>query len=172
MKGWTVSECLSCEQSALWLAESMIYPISLFGPTPNTDMPAEITSLFHEARSISQASPRAAAGLLRLALQMLVDQLQEGPGSIHEKIGSLVTRGMSPLVQQAMDTVRVIGNNALHPGEIELHDDPRQLSTLFDLVNLIVQQMITQPRLVGEMYKKLPSGPVEAIHRRDGGNAK
>ena len=38
---------------------------------------------------------------------------------------------------------------------------------IFDLVNLIVDQMITHPRTVKEMYAKLPPSKLEAIERRD-----
>jgi hypothetical protein len=75
------------------------------------------------------------------------------------------------MIQQAMDVVRVAGNNAVHPGTIELHEDPEQLATLFMLLNLIVEQMIRQPRLVAEMYSQLPVGAIEAIGRRDNGTS-
>ena len=166
---WSRATCASCNESSLWLSDKLVYPGVRLGPPPNQDMPANVKELYEEARTVSTSSPRSAAGLLRLGLQVLADNLVEGNGSINDKIGALVKKGLSPVVQQAMDTVRVAGNNALHPGTLQLHDDPEQLATLFALVNLIVDQMIRQPRLVGEMYSQLPAGAVAAVERRDNG---
>jgi hypothetical protein len=38
---------------------------------------------------------------------------------------------------------------------------------LFDLVNLTVETMVTQPRMTEELYGRLPSTKREAIERRD-----
>src|SRR5229473_2853992 len=54
------------------------------------------------------------------------------------------------------DIIRVIGNNAVHPGTIDLRDDQATALALFDLLNLIVDEMITRPREIDEIYKRLP----------------
>ena len=64
--------------------------------------------------------------------------------------------------------MRVIGNEAVHPGVIDLRDDRASAERLFDLVNIVAEQMITHPRSVQEMYEKLPSSKIDAIQRRDG----
>ena len=71
-------------------------------------------------------------------------------------------------IQQALDAVRVVGNNAVHPGEISLDDSPEIASTLFELINIIVDRMISQPKKLSELYAGLPAGAVEAIKKRDG----
>jgi hypothetical protein len=76
------------------------------------------------------------------------------------------------LVQQSLDVVRVIGNEAVHPGVIDLRDDRASAERLFDLVNIVAEQMITHPRSVQEMYEKLPSSKIDAIQRRDGNSKK
>ncbi len=63
--------------------------------------------------------------------------------------------------------MRVIGNNAVHPGELDLRDDKETALALFELLNMIVEVMITQPKKVDEIYEKLPEGAKEAIERRD-----
>ena len=70
-------------------------------------------------------------------------------------------------MQQALDVVRVVGNNAVHPGEIDLTDNRNIAENLFQLVNLIVDIMISQPKHVADMFSSLPSGALEAIKKRD-----
>lgn len=86
-------------------------------------------------------------------------------------IGSLVSDGLNPIVQKSLDVVRVIGNESVHPGTIDLNDDRDTAIRLFDLVNIICEQMITQPRQVSELYEKLPEDKRKAIERRDNGKA-
>jgi len=62
-----------------------------------------------------------------------------------------VSKGLDPLVQQALDIVRVIGNEAVHPGVMDLKDDRETAATLFGLVNAIADQMITHPKTVKAM---------------------
>jgi len=71
-------------------------------------------------------------------------------------------------VQKALDAVRVIGNNAVHPGEMDVRDDPTVAESLFDMVNMIGDTMITQPRKVDAIYIKLPVQDKEHIEHRDG----
>jgi hypothetical protein len=64
--------------------------------------------------------------------------------------------------------VRVIGNNAVHPGQIDLQDDPAIANALFGLVNLIAQQMITDRKEAEALYNDLlPAAQREAIEKRD-----
>ena len=83
-------------------------------------------------------------------------------------IGALIKRGLSPLVGSALDILRVIGNEAVHPGIIDLKDDRDTALELFGLLNSIVDQMITHPKSVQALYGKLPEGKRKAIERRDG----
>jgi hypothetical protein len=63
--------------------------------------------------------------------------------------------------------VRVIGNESVHPGSIDLNDDRETALRLFDLVNAIADQMISHPKKVKEMYGKLPEEKRKAIEARD-----
>ena len=73
-------------------------------------------------------------------------------------------------IQQALDIVRVVGNHAVHPGQIDLKDDQPTAIKLFSLVNLIAEKMISQPKHVKDMYDSiLPQEAKDAIERRDEG---
>jgi len=67
--------------------------------------------------------------------------------------------------------VRVIGNNAVHPGNIDLKDDKETAIALFSLVNMIVDMMITQPKTVDNLYNSLPEPQKEQIQKRDDGTS-
>jgi hypothetical protein len=63
----------------------------------------------------------------------------------------------------------VIGNNAVHPGQIDLTDDIDTARKLFVFVNIITDNQISQPKLIGDFYtEKVPDNLKEAINKRDG----
>jgi len=145
----------------------MICPAGSAVPMPEPDMPDDVQSDYLEARDIANRSPRGGAALLRLAMQKLMVALGEGGKDLNKDIGSLVKKGLPLKIQQALDAVRVIGNNAVHPGELDLRDDIATANALFDLLNMIVSVMITQPKQVEAVYEKIPAGAREQIERRD-----
>ena len=65
--------------------------------------------------------------------------------------------GLPPRIQQAMDSVRVVGNEAIHPGEIQVSEQPQMVLAMFNLVSLVVDSMITQPKAVETIYGSLPN---------------
>jgi len=162
-----VAVCQKCSSLTLWLDAMLVHPDVASAPMPNEDMPEGISKDYLEARSISPKSPRGAAALLRLCIQKLCVHLGEPGENLNSDIGALVKAGLLPGVQKALDAVRVIGNNAVHPGEDDLTDTPEMTSVLFGLVNAITEQMITHPRQVHELYASLPEGARAAIENRD-----
>ena len=162
-----VAHCQQCNSYSLWLNEKMIYPVSGTAPLPNPDLPSEIRADYDEARSISSLSPRGSAALLRLAIQKLCVHLGEKGKDLNQDIANLVKKGLPQRIQQALDIVRVIGNNAVHPGQIDLTDDVETAGKLFGLVNIIAEVMITSPKQIESLYASLPPGQKEAIAKRD-----
>ena len=161
------SKCYHCKKIAVWIHGNLIFPNEKIGVIPNPDLPVEIIRDFEEARSILGESPRGAAALLRLCVQKLCILLGEKGKSIDDDIASLVAKGLNPLVQKSLDIVRVIGNEAVHPGVIDLNDDRDTASQLLSLINSIADQMISHPKHVEAMYKKLPKSKREAIENRN-----
>jgi len=162
-----ISRCYNCKEPQIWIYDKLAWPARGTAPLPNVDMPADILSDYQEADSILNSSPRGAAALLRLAIQKLCKFLGGQGKNLDHDIRELVEQGLSIKVQRALDVVRVIGNNAVHPGQIDLKDDVATAERMFSLINLIVQEMISNARMVDEMYSKLPLGALEAIERRD-----
>lgn len=161
------SECYNCGKFSIWVHDRQIYPSAIVGERAHPDMPAEIAKDFDEARSILDTSPRGAAALLRLSIQKLCAHLGEKGKNIDDDIASLVSKGLNPLIQKSLDIVRVIGNEAVHPGVIDLSDDRESAQELLGLVNLIVEQMISQPKKVEALYEKLPASKRKAIEERN-----
>jgi len=64
--------------------------------------------------------------------------------------------------------VRVIGNEAVHPGTLDLKDDVSTAGAMFRLVNMVVEVMVTRPKEVEEIYAKLPDSKKDEISKRDG----
>jgi len=128
----------------------MIYPEDIGVAPPNSDLDEDIRKDYTEARGIVNKSPRGAAALLRLCIQKMCKQLKEDGKNLNTDIGNLVKKGLPVQIQQALDIVRVIGNNAVHPGQIDLADD-----------------RITKPRKTRELYGLLPQAARDAIEKRD-----
>lgn len=61
----------------------------------------------------------------------------------------------------------VTGNDALHPSEIQIDEDPSSLESLFNFLNLIVVNRITEPAQISGMFAKLPETQRAQIERRD-----
>jgi len=167
VKDFEISRCARCWESAIWYQSKLVFPSTLIAPLPSTDMPPDVAADFNEAREVLTQSPRSSAALLRLAIQKLCKELGQPGKNLNEDIGALVKAGLPPRIQQALDTVRVIGNNAVHPGELDLRDDKGTALALFGIVNMIIEVMITHPREMEEIYNKLPVGALKGIAQRD-----
>src|SRR5262249_7562540 len=111
-----LSKCYECKKIAVWVFDRLVFPAKKSGVMPNPDLPTDVIADFEEAREIVDASPRGAAALLRLSIEKLCGHLGEKGKKIDEAIASLVRKGLNPLVQKALDIVRVVGNEAVHPG--------------------------------------------------------
>jgi hypothetical protein len=162
-----IGTCINCDNHTLWINQRMVYPDTGAAPFPNIEMPDTVRELYVEAASISSKSPRGAAALLRLGVQVLCKELGEKGIDLDEDIKNLVSKGLPEIVQQSLDVVRVIGNNAVHPGQIDT-DDPDVVSNLLDLLNIIIEYMIALPKRVSGLYSSLPSNALDTIKRRDG----
>lgn len=166
--GLKVAYCNHCSKFSVWLDGQMVHPDGGAAPIPNPDLSADIRRDYEEARSILAKSPRGSAALLRLAIQKLCKELGEPGTNINDDIGSLVRKGLPVKVQQALDALRVIGNQAVHPGQLDLRDDPAIAGALFGMVNFIAEKMISDPKHVEELYSKIPPGQLAQIAKRDG----
>ncbi|MGI2965512.1 DUF4145 domain-containing protein [Vibrio cholerae] len=172
------ASCSCCEKASIWRGTSfsgfsvldgvMIYPDVSSAPQPESDMPNDVKVDYLEASSVFTHSPRAAAALLRLALQKLCKHLGEAGENINKDIRSLAEKNViSPLVVKVADTVRITGNNAVHPGEMSEQDFDQVASKMFELLNFIVKKGISEPRELAALYELTPEGPRKSAEETD-----
>ena len=135
---------------------------------PHDDLPEHIKEHYNEARDIFNRSPRGAMALLRLCVQELCKEL-EGSGDINKDIEKFMqqTPSLPIQVKQSLDIIRVSGNHAVHPGEINFDDRKDDAQALFGLINLIVDIMIAQPKRVDDIHSTLPERDLKSIEKRD-----
>lgn len=165
-KYMNVGVCQNCDNAIIWIDDDYIYP-DIVALEPNSDMPDSVRTLYNEATLIYNKSPRAACALLRLAVERLCNELGE-TGKIDTMIGNLVKKGLPTIVQKALDAVRVIGNKAVHPGQIAFDvDDKSTAEMLMKLLNIITERLITEPKEIDGIFDALPQSAKESIEKRD-----
>ncbi|WP_162901062.1 DUF4145 domain-containing protein [Acinetobacter nosocomialis] len=172
-----LARCFHCKYDSIWriasfsnqsITTEMIYPRTEIIVKAEADMPEDVKADFEEAKQVYNASPKAAAALLRLALQKLLVHLGQPGKNINSEIGNLVAEGkLNGGIQKAADTVRLTGNNSVHPGEMNEEDIDFVASKMFDLINFIIKKTITEPRELEELYNMTPLKAREAIEKRD-----
>ncbi len=162
-----VSYCERCGKSTIWHGDSIIFPQSSLVEPANADLSQDIIDDYNEAALVLNTSPRSAAALLRLCIQKLCKELGESGKDINTDIKNLVIKGLPNKVQEALDSVRVIGNEAVHPGELNLNDNRDIANKLFKLVNFIATKLISEPNEINDLYNSLPKSKLEGIKKRD-----
>lgn len=147
---------------------TMLYPDFGSAPLPAEDMPEDVKKDYEEAARIFIKSPRGAAALLRLGLQKLCIHLGEEGKNINTDIRSLVKKEvLSGQVVKVADTLRITGNNAVHPGQIVDEDFDKVAAKMFDLINFIVKKAITEPKELDELYQLMPENARTAAEAQD-----
>jgi hypothetical protein len=171
--GLHIATCNHCNGRVVWFVNDhnsyVLWPFDIANaPLPHNEMPEDVKADYIEARSICARSPRGASALLRLGIQKLCKHLGGKGDNINEDIGALVKKGLPVQIQQALDVVRVTGNNAVHPGDLRLEEKPEIAAALFGLLNLIVDNRIAEPKRVEALYAALPEGARKGVEKRDG----
>ena len=168
LNDYATAKCSHCNGFSIWKSQLMVYPSTGNIEMANSDLPEDIQNDYNEAKNIVNISPRGAAALLRLAIQKLCKHLGEKGDNINEDIKNLVKKGLPQTMQQALDSVRVIGNNAVHPGKIYLNDKIEIACALFGFINIICEVLITQPKKIKEYYENnIPEEIRINIEKRD-----
>ncbi|WP_137292694.1 DUF4145 domain-containing protein [Nocardioides dongxiaopingii] len=163
-----IAVCGYCRDHSMWTGEPgpvMIWPAGFGGPVAAENMPETVLSVYNEARSVINLSPRAASALLRLALEGLLTSLYPDAGNLNATIGAAKAAGLPETIVQAMDVLRFRGNASIH--ELNREDTPETAASLATILNLVVERLITEPKQIAEMHAKLPATVLAAIERRD-----
>ena len=181
---YSEAECYKCNKKSLWRKEVhtvplvgvtivgfMIFPDTGNAPFPVEDMPEDVKADYMEAASIFSKSQRGGAALLRLALQKLLKHLGKEGKNINADIRALAEDGSLPSkVIQVADTLRITGNNAVHPGTMSDENFDDVAEKMFDLINFIVRKAITEPKELDELYLKVPESARKSAESQDARN--
>ncbi len=164
------SRCYNCADDAIWLGEIMIYPLISSAPKPDNNMPDDVKEIYEEARQVHVYSARAAAALLRVALEKLTVHLGETTGKLNTRIGNLQKQGLPPQVIKSLDIVRIVGNEGgAHAGQIDLTgaDGADVVNKLFWLINYIIEKTINEPAEIERIAQALPADKLKGAEDRD-----
>lgn len=172
-----VCVCTHCKGRSYWGANDtnggsagsgfLVHPAVVGAPQAHEFLPEECRTDFEEARLICHQSPRGAAAILRLCLQKLLKHLGGTGEHIDSDIKLLVSKGLDSHIQQALDVIRVTGNNAVHPLEMNLEDDHDSVLVLFEMINFVVEERISRPQKTQQRFANLPEKARLAIAKRD-----
>lgn len=125
----------------------MLYPKNSSAPPPQENMPEEVLALYKEAASIVSDSPSAACLLIRKALEVLLADLtnETNLNKMITIITEDVTKPWAKQLTPLLTSIRLIGNDAVHPREINRADNEQTALTLFSFLNICVDKLISQP---------------------------
>lgn len=176
------SLCSYCDGTSLWRVDNhnkglsgqniveviLLFPDNGLAALPEDDMPEDVKADYVEAARIFSKSPRGSAALLRLSLQKLCKHLGEDGSNINNDIRSLAAKNiLPPMVVRVADTVRITGNNAVHPGTMKDEDFDFVAAKMFDLLNFIVKKGISEPKELDALYQLTPEGPRKSAEDKD-----
>lgn len=170
---WKSCACNNCKEQSIWRTlkgpdlGDLVYPLTVNAPATHPDLPLICVPDFEEARLICGVSARGAAALLRLCLQKLLGCIGGKGEHIDTDIKILVAAGLDPHIQQALDVIRVTGNNAVHPLDMAPEDVVENVPVLFEMINLIVDERISRQKNINERFARLPEKARLAIEKRD-----
>lgn len=165
--GLRLSRCYACKGVGVWVGAQLVWPRYEGSHKPHSALEGDVLSDFMEANEIASRSPRGAAALLRVAVERLCRQITKSDATLDEMIGELVRRGLDEEIQQALDVVRISGNDAVHARELVDSDNTVTTEQLFWLVNQIAEEMIARPARIKDLFGKMPETKRKQIQRRD-----
>lgn len=149
--------CEACKKLNIRDIESnkLLYPVKSDVAPPNKDMPENIKEIYNEATMIYNNSLRAALALLRLGLELLCDEVGYSSGKLYSRIEKLAEDGViDDDIKYIAHGVRGLGNDAIHPKQIGDTATKEEVEIVFDLLNMITEELITKPRRKREFAVK------------------
>lgn len=82
-------------------------------------------------------------------------------------LSALVANGLPKTLQKTMNIVRVIGDEVVHPGEINIDDNKNMAIAMFRFMNSIIEKIIVEPKEIDDLYKMMPIEKLKGIENRD-----
>lgn len=166
LENFVISKCTHCKQIIIWNQESMLFPRKMIVQDPSDNVPEKIKDIYIEAGKVLMDSPRASGALIRLALELLLQHVNKNNLGLNENVKELIKSNIPEDLIKAMTILRVNGNDIMHTGEIKILEKEEEVAYLFDLFNMIVEEMITRPKKLNESYKRIPESIRKEIENK------
>lgn len=161
-----VSKCAHCNNIVIWFRENMLIPRRTVVQEPPGDVPDNIKEIYIEAGNIFNDSPRASGALIRIALELLLQSINKNKLGLDKNINELIKSSIPGQLIKALSILRVNGNDIMHTGEIKIFEKKDDVAFLFDLFNMISEEMITRPKKLDEYYRKIPESKRKEIENK------
>ena len=166
IEGFKVSKCSHCHQLIIWNYRKMLFPRKMTVPDPSNDISDNIKEIYIEAGEVPIDSPRASGALIRIALELLLQSINKNTMGLNENINKLIESQIPVQLIKALTILRVNGNDIMHTGEIKILEKKEDVTYLFDLFNMIVEELITRPRKLDESYNRIPESKRKQIENK------
>jgi hypothetical protein len=176
---WASSSCFACKEISIWRNAVVVHPARTSAGIPrhHPDMPPVVAELYDEARAVAPHSKRAGAALARSALEALLKFLDpDAPRGFRTLDGRIarLQKDVSSSSWKLLTVLRHAGNKSLHVEErpdavtalILDPDDESKLPVLFEAINRLVDERITQERMANELLEALPEDVTRNAHRK------
>ena len=137
-----------------------------FSP-PSDDVPVDIKKIYNEAGLILNDSPRASGALMRLALELLLKDVNKNKLGLNDNIDKLIESKVPEQLIKALTILRVNGNDIMHTGEIKILETAEDVTYLFELFNMVVEELITGPKKLGELYTRVPESQRKRVEKQN-----
>ncbi len=150
-----LGHCFACNRQSLHEPDgTLLWPRESNLPLANEDMPPDVKEFYNDARQTAVNSKRGALVLLRFCMEALLSLQGYNDGTLYNRIEQLYgsQRGGKRL-RDALSAVRLVGNSAAHDNEIVW--DRQDLSPLFTLVNLIVDEFYTKDESIADILNSV-----------------
>lgn len=162
------------------LSQKFIYPVdntSPLVPPASESMPEDVRSMYNEAASVFELSPRSSAALIRLTLETLLKKHLVNDGKEHSLNAMIGMSNMEQpeLVTEFMDMIRKKGNEEVHPeyeklehewGNITKDTNKDQVLYMFKYINSICDLLGIVDKMHSD-YEALPDSQKQAIQERN-----
>ena len=164
LQGLNSIQCGSCGNYSIYHNGKMIYPIDSSVSKPNEDMPSNVKKVYYEAKTVLNISPKSACALLRLALEILMNELDINGRTLNDKINNYCNDfDSNNRLIKAFHLVRIVGNETVHPGTIDIDDNEDIARAMFEILNEIVNETITKKKKLDAIFDYLPNEKTNQI---------
>ena len=77
-------------------------------------------------------------------------------GTLYEKINEFIGEDKGSDLEHSLTSVRVIGNDCVHSGVLDIKDNKAIAIALFNILNYIIEDTLTKKRKIDEIYDIIP----------------